>query len=112
MIRPEMAFYDLDMNMTLAEDFLVRVPLMLYIIVRRSWSTGKGSGRTQACPGAVPRISYTEAVELLRSGKTKALVKEKIERYTKRSLTLKRNGLVTNQLWAAERMEETSSRCA
>lgn len=80
MIEPEMAFYDLDMNMTLAEDFLVRVASDA---VRNCSDELEFLGRDLEALGRVqapfPRISYSEAVELLRSDKTKGLVEEKID---------------------------------
>lgn len=69
MIEPEMAFYDLNMNMELAEDFvkfivqrvLDRRPEELEILERDTGTLRK------TVSDAFPRITYTEAVEMLRS---------------------------------------------
>ncbi len=69
MIEPEMAFYDLNMNMDLAEDFiqfivkrvLDRRPKELEILERDT------SKLRNTVEGGFPRISYTEAVEQLKS---------------------------------------------
>lgn len=69
MIEPEMAFYDLNRNMELAEDFikfivqrvLDRRPDELEILERDTGALLK------TVSDAFPRITYTEAVETLRS---------------------------------------------
>jgi len=69
MIEPEMVFYDLDMNMDLAEDFirfivkrvLDRRPKELEILERDT------SKLQKTAEEGFPRISYTKAVEELRS---------------------------------------------
>ena len=80
MIEPEMAFYDLDMNMTLAEDFLVRVASdALRDCADELELLGRDLDALRRVQAPFPRISYSEAVELLRSDKTKGLVEEKID---------------------------------
>lgn len=80
MIEPEMAFYDLDMNMTLAEDFLVRVASdALRDCADELELLGRDLDALRRVQAPFPRISYSEAVELLRSDKTKELVEEKID---------------------------------
>ncbi len=78
MIEPEMVFYDLEMNMTLAEDFLIRIASdavsdcqeELEILERDL----EALRRIQA---PFPRMTYSEAVELLQSEKTRILVQER-----------------------------------
>ncbi|HEX6982170.1 MAG TPA: asparagine--tRNA ligase [Balneolaceae bacterium] len=69
MIEPEMAYYDLDMNMDLAED-------MIKFIIKRVLERSKNelemlerdtSKLEKAVSEGFPRISYTEAVERLKS---------------------------------------------
>ncbi|MDE2769916.1 MAG: asparagine--tRNA ligase [Bacteroidota bacterium] len=80
MIEPEMAFYDLDMNMTLAEDFLVRVASdALRNCEDELELLGRDLDALRRVQAPFPRISYSEAVELLRSDKTKRLVEVKID---------------------------------
>ena len=75
MIEPEMAFYDLEMNMTLAEEFLVRIASdamrdckeELELLERNT----DALSRVQA---PFPRLTYSKAVELLKSEKTRQLV--------------------------------------
>jgi len=78
MIEPEMAFYDLDMNMDLAEQmikYIVKSVLdqnasELEILERDT------SHLQAAADKPFHRISYTEAVELLKSGKTANMLDE------------------------------------
>ncbi|MGM0589545.1 MAG: asparagine--tRNA ligase [Bacteroidota bacterium] len=78
MIEPEMAFYDLDMNMDLAEGmmkFIVQRVLdrcenELGILERDTTTLEK------AVEGTYKRISYTEAVELLTGDKTAQMLDE------------------------------------
>lgn len=81
MIEPEMAFYDLDMNMDLAEDFirfvvrrvLERCGNELEILERDTQNLEKTVSES------FPRISYTEAVETLRSEETASMLDEMAE---------------------------------
>jgi len=78
MIEPEMAFYDLDMNMDLAEEmikFIVKSVLdqnrsELEILERDT------SHLQAAADKPFHRISYTEAVDLLKSDKTANMLDE------------------------------------
>ncbi len=76
MIEPEMAFYDLDMNMDLAEamlKFIIKTVLEeksdeLEILERNTASLKKAVEET------FKRISYSDAVDQLKSDKTAALL--------------------------------------
>lgn len=78
MVEPEMAFYDLDMNMQLAEDctkFVVNSVLQnckkeLNILERDT------SILQETAAKPFPRLSYTEAVEMLKSDETAAMLDE------------------------------------
>lgn len=76
MIEPEMAFYDLEMNMELAEDLLCRIALdaqrdcaLELEVLERSTKALESVRKPFA------RISYTDAVELLKSDKTADLLR-------------------------------------
>lgn len=81
MIEPEMAFYDLDMNMDLAEDFvkfivkrvLDRRPKELDILERDT------SKLRKTVEEGFPRISYTEAVDQLRSDDMAEMLDQMVE---------------------------------
>lgn len=81
MIEPEMAFYDLDMDMDLAEDFirfivkrvLDRRPKELEILERDT------SKLRKTAEEGFPRISYTEAVEQLRSDEMAEMLDQMVE---------------------------------
>ena len=80
MIEPEMAFYDLAMNMDLVEDFLVYLVQDVLSdcsteleILERNIDALKGVEKP------FPRIHYTEAVELLKSDKTWDMISKEIE---------------------------------
>ncbi|MEX0780467.1 MAG: asparagine--tRNA ligase [Balneolales bacterium] len=74
MIEPEMAFYDLNMNMDLAESFVTYV---IDSVVEKCKDELEQIGRDVSklkYGGNFPRISYTEAVDMLRSDKTRNLL--------------------------------------
>ena len=81
MIEPEMAFYDLEMNMELAEDMLVEVvadvlgscPQELDVLER-------DRAPLERVQRPFPRLSYDEAVEVLRSERTKEMIDERMHR--------------------------------
>ena len=79
MMEPEMAFYDLDATMQLTEDMLSRI---VSDALRDCQTELEVLERDQEplkrSIGDYPRVSYTEAVELLHSEKTANMVKEKI----------------------------------
>ena len=66
MIEPEMAFYDLDMNMTLAEDFLVRVASdALRNCADELELLGRDLDALKACSGAFPPYQLFESSRAL-----------------------------------------------
>jgi asparaginyl-tRNA synthetase len=77
MIEPEMAFYDLEMNMDLAEE-------MINFIVDRVLSRrtkeleilGRDITKLEKVKSPFPRITYTEAISMLTSDKTRVLLEE------------------------------------
>lgn len=79
MMEPEMAFYDLDATMQLTEEMLSRI---VSDALRDCQTELEVLERDQEplkrSIGDYPRVSYTEAVELLHSEKTATMVREKI----------------------------------
>ncbi|GAA5521102.1 OB-fold nucleic acid binding domain-containing protein [Aliifodinibius salicampi] len=81
MIEPEMAFYDLDMNIDLAENFtkfvikkvLERCENELEILERDTTTLKK------TVEESFPRISYTEAVERLKSDEMADMLDQMVE---------------------------------
>lgn len=83
MIEPEMAFYDLEMNMELGEDFLVYlVGCVLTDCKAELEVLERDTSALERVKKPFPRLSYSEAVDLLRSDKTAALIEAEIERET------------------------------
>ena len=75
MIEPEMAFYDLDMNMDLAEDLLCRIAAdVLRDCALELGVLNRSTTALESVQKPFARISYTDAVDLLKSKKTKALL--------------------------------------
>ena len=71
MIEPEMAFFDLTMNMDLAEDFLVRiVEDVLRDCMEELGVLGRDTKPLKNVQKPFPRLTYSEAVDVLRSGVT------------------------------------------
>lgn len=71
MIEPEMAFYDLDMDMEVAEELLIRI--VSDVLSSCSEELGileRDISKLEATKAPFPRVSYDEAVELLKSEKT------------------------------------------
>lgn len=80
MIEPEMAFYDLDMNMDLAEDFMVHVVQdVLANCSEELEALGRNLEPLQRVQKPFPRISYSDAVDLLTSDETARMLDDKIE---------------------------------
>lgn len=79
MIEPEMAFYDLDMNMELAEDFLVAVVQDVLVNCREELEVlERDITALERVKKPFPRVHYSDAVELLRSNKTFEMVNAEI----------------------------------
>ncbi len=81
MIEPEMAFYDLAMNMEVAEELLVEIVTAVLDDCRAELAilerdTGKLEAATQT---PFPRLSYTEAVDLLTSDATQTMLDAEAE---------------------------------
>lgn len=75
MIEPEMAFYDLKMNMDLAEDMVVFIVERVLRDCRSELETlGRDISKLEQVKKPFPRITYTEAVELLSGEKTRTLL--------------------------------------
>ncbi len=76
MIEPEMAFYDLAMNMDLAEAFLQRIAQDALEHCKDELAQLERTlpALEATAQGALPRLSYTEAVDLLRSDKTREML--------------------------------------
>lgn len=80
MIEPEMAFFDLDKTMELAEDFLVEVTqAVLEDCARELEVLERDTAPLQRVKKPFPRLSYTEAVALLRSSETAAMLDAKMQ---------------------------------
>ena len=78
MIEPEMAFYDLEMNMDLAEDFIVRlVNDVLRDCKVELAILGRDAAPLERVKRPFPRLTYTETVDLLRSDKTRDLLQQR-----------------------------------
>lgn len=80
MIEPEMAFYDLAMNMEVVEELLVRIVRDVLEdcqdelqILERDTTALKAT-----IEGGFPRVHYSEAVEIIRSEKTQQMLEEEI----------------------------------
>src|SRR5690554_529718 len=75
MIEPEMAFYDLDMNMAVAEELLLRVVHDVLRDCREELAVlGRDVAVLERIRAPFPRISYSDAVDLLRSDETQRLL--------------------------------------
>jgi asparaginyl-tRNA synthetase len=81
MIEPEMAFYDLDMNMDLAEAMIKRI--LSHVLDRCKKELEILERETkylkQAAENNFHRISYTEAVEILKSDTTVSMLDQMAE---------------------------------
>ncbi len=91
MVEPEMAFYDLDMNMELAEDFLIRLAADVVRDCRNELELlGRDIAALERVQKPFPRITYTEAVELLKSDRTMALLDARLKILLGERLSLER----------------------
>lgn len=79
MIEPEMAFYDLDMTMELTERMLIRIVTDAMRDCALELETlERDLEPLQRVAGPFPRVTYTDAVALLKSEKTMRMVDEKV----------------------------------
>jgi len=80
MIEPEMAFCDLDMNMDLAEAFLSRIAADVVASCAVELEViGRDPAALANVQAPFPRLSYSEAVDLLRSDRTTEMLTSRIE---------------------------------
>lgn len=80
MIEPEMAFYDLDMNMDLAEGLLRRIATdALRDCKAELAALGRDTTRLEKVQNPFPRIHYSDAVEMLHSRETADLLDHELE---------------------------------
>ncbi len=90
MIEPEMAFFDLDMDMDLAEAFLSRVVQEVLRDCREELQVlGRDLATLERTTAPFPRVSYSDAVELLRSEKTTRMIDERIDSLKKEESALR-----------------------
>ncbi|QXD16374.1 asparagine--tRNA ligase [Rhodocaloribacter litoris] len=90
MIEPEMAFYDLDMNMQLAEDLIVHIVQTVLREARMELEVlGRDTAPLERVRPPFPRVAYDEAVEILRSDETARMIEEKIEALKEEETALK-----------------------
>jgi asparaginyl-tRNA synthetase len=83
MIEPEMAFYDLDMDMQVAEELLLAIVGDVLRDCRDELEIlERDVTKLEAVQGPFPRVSYDEAVELLRSEKTQQVLDAELEAAT------------------------------
>jgi asparaginyl-tRNA synthetase len=90
MIEPEMAFYDLDMNMDLAEDLISHI--VEQVLKRRGKELeilGRDTSRLENVKVPFPRITYTEAIEILKSEKTRNMLDEMEKERKSEEISLK-----------------------
>ncbi len=79
MIEPEMAFYDLKMNMDLAEDMLVHiVQTVLHKNQNELKILERDISKLENIQKPFPRISYTQAIEMLRSDDMMAMIEQMV----------------------------------
>lgn len=67
MVEPEMAYYDLDMNMDLAEEFIQYIVSQVLEHRREELETlERDISKLEAVQTPFPRVSYTDAVKILQ----------------------------------------------
>ncbi len=80
MIEPEMAFFDLEDTLGLAEDLLTRVARdALAHCTEELAILGRDTAPLERVRKPFPRISYTEAVDLLRSDATARMLENRMQ---------------------------------
>ncbi len=101
MIEPEMAFYDLDMNMKLAENFLIRIATdALRDCNDELELLERDLDALRRIQGPFPRLTYCEAVELLRSDKTRKIVETKQEELRSEKFRLETEQAENRQMYS------------
>jgi len=90
MIEPEMAFYDLNMNMDLAENFVKAIIKRVLDNCTNELETLERNtdNMQKAVDQDFPRISYTEAVDTLKSDETAQMLDEMMENRKKEKAEL------------------------
>jgi asparaginyl-tRNA synthetase len=80
MIEPEMAFYDLEMDMELAEELLVRIvgDVLEHCTTELEILERDTAPLQSTLEGGFPRLHYSDAVDLIRSEKTQQMLDEEI----------------------------------
>ncbi|MDR8391555.1 asparagine--tRNA ligase [Aliifodinibius sp. S!AR15-10] len=106
MIEPEMAYYDLEMDMDLAEDFIQAI--VKQVLDRRSKELEILERDTEKLKATVendfPRISYNEAVETLKSDETAELLDQMVEdRQEERSELMKEREEIEKERGSAKK---------
>jgi asparaginyl-tRNA synthetase len=90
MIEPEMAFYDLDMNMDLAEALLVHIVAeVLESCTAELEVIGRDVDLLRRCKPPFPRITYTEAVDILKSAESADMIDARISSHESELAELK-----------------------
>jgi asparaginyl-tRNA synthetase len=109
MIEPEMAFYDLDMNMELAEDLLSHiVQTVLQKCMPELEILERNIANLMKISAPFPRISYTEAIERLRGPETAKMLEEmKENRLKERELLNAELDEITKEFGAAKKFRKT-----
>ena len=80
MIEPEMAYFDLEMDMEVAEDFVTHiVQTVLAECPDELEALERDTSVLENVEAPFPRLSYTEAVELLKSEETEDLLDARLQ---------------------------------
>jgi hypothetical protein len=81
MIEPEMAFYDLPMNMEVAEELLVRIvrDVLAECQTELAVLERDTAALERSTEGGFPRVHYSEAVDLITSEETQRMLDEEID---------------------------------
>lgn len=90
MIEPEMAFYDLDMDMDLAEDMLVRIVQDALTNCKTELEIlERDVTPLERVQKPFPRVHYSDAVALLKSDTTAQMIDDKIANLQAEEVALK-----------------------
>ncbi len=97
MVEPEMAFYDLAMNMDLAEAFVEHIIQTTVRDCREELEVlERDLAPLERVKAPFPRMSYTDAVELLRSEKTSQMLEKRMKALREEQVVLQ-NELEENE---------------